>query len=250
MILGHVSGRWSAPPRTWREAFARLANRHATLISTTEASKLALGKVVPGRWDVNRVDLFPGSGECAIAHDPNVWRLASHPYAVPLSRTPFYSESGERKPPVTGLFVPLEHVKGTVIIFAAVHFPSSVEGHGGYTDAYPNRVAAHQEAISAMRGAWIPARKRHPRAARVLAADFNLDFRQPWVREHLAHAFPSMRAAWLRDHLPERGELGHRIVSGHLVGDRLELAPPGSQLLDDVDGLDHTPFITTVRTTP
>lgn len=249
MIIGHVSGLWSAPARTWREAFARLANRHATVISTTEASRLDLDTLPPG-FEPTRVRLFPGSDECVIAHQHTTWRPASPAYAVRLSQTPFYAADGDRRPPVFGLFAPLEHVRGGVVIFAAVHFPSSVEGHGGFTDAYPNRVAAHQEATSAMRAAWTTARKHHPRAARVLAADFNLDHREPWVREHLAHEFPALRTGWLRDHLPERGTLGRRVVDGHLVGERLTLSARGSQLLDDVDGFDHTPFITEIYPAP
>lgn len=243
----HISGLWDAHPDAWTKA-ARIAARHGQVVTYTEATLDRWANGVPAGWESYHSE-ESGQDDPAAAWDPTVFALASEPYTITLATTQSYSRKGKPRARTHALIVALRHLAtGKVVIFLVCHFPSAVDGRGGFDDRAPRRVLEWVESATAARRAWTVAKKIHPGARRILVADFNLDFRQAWVRAYVTETWPLLRSGWER--LRGRGTApgGKRFIDAHLLSGGLDTT--GTYAVPGPGRFDHDVAVTPVAIVP
>lgn len=238
-VVGHQSGRWDASDEAWSAGILQLRKAGARAISLTETGQdRRMAQILPPGWGLARVDEAPGQSECSVMWNQKHWSLASEPYVTLLSETRWRrSKSGALTLPIYGLTVPLRHVvTKRALLLGVLHSPSAVDGPDGYSEDTPLRVRAHEETVDHVPEMWKVGRERHPAAARLLNADWNLDARKQWVQRWWDEEEPSLNSIWEGD-LPDRGTHGPRVIDWMAFGGRLE--HDESRVLPAVPGLDH-----------
>lgn len=261
----HASSLWTASAgsvaadlRRWR--------RDADLVTMTESAGDAARQAVltaPG-WSAA---WFAGTGprparraDASVAWRDAAWTERARA-TLPLSERTFPAEEGTaRGIPSNATAVVLEHRDtGVVLLVTVAHLPSLVERPDGTGfDPAPvlaSRLTAYDDALAGYRGQVDRLTRRHDPDVRLVVADWNVDVKQPWAREHLRRAWagsglvPAWPASYdgpgtfedVRD-----GYVRSRVIDGSLVDAGTSyVARP--RVMAPVASSDHRPYATTIR---
>jgi hypothetical protein len=231
----HLSGLWDAPRPRW-VALIKAAAYEADVITITEFTQLPIGAWTPDGFELI---YYPGQGrnECAILYKTKTFPRVLDRWCIPISRTPYALGSGKIRPRIHLLGAELEHVSGERANIEVWHAPSAIEGKNGLIRGV-RRVKALFEALTAIN----LHRKAELRGeANVLAADWNLNLKRPWVAALLRAKLRGLRNAWRI--WPQGGSHGDRLIDGIRVSRKLRIVG-SSRLAKPFAPFDHRMVMT------
>lgn len=242
-IDGHQSGLYSATNDEWSHGVNQLIARGATTVSLTEVRRDGImPNITPAGWAFARRDAKPGQSECAIMWRTSVWDAASPCYSVLLTEKRYWRQGGNMAAPLYGLVQPLRHQRtGLIVLRAAVHLPSNIQGDArdvieGPRPGEDPRELVTEDAIRNFGDLWEEGRSRHAGAARVVGADWNLDWRKDFVRQWWAGTFPLLTPAF-EDRATQRGTHGNRVIDWTAYSPHFYVT--GAEVLPATRKLDH-----------
>ena len=132
--------------------------------------------------------------------------------------------------------------EGYRIWVAVIHFPSGVEGDGGFATDNDDAVAAWKSGLNGLHDWWLDQKHQYEIGSTggfgMLCADWNLNHRLKWVREYIGNTFDAMNSTW-RSPYPDHGTYGKRIIDATWTTGAV--ARPAWLLKDD-DSSDHRPY--------
>src|SRR5262245_50289516 len=173
--------------------------------------------------------------DCAVMWRQERWALASESTHKLTDKTWVVSGKTHR---LVACKVVLDALDGSGRIWLSVaHFPSSVQGKGGFSSEYPDRVAAWKAGLVGLAD-WKKNQhdKWHP-TWMGMCADWNLDFKQKWCRQYVKDEFPSMHCTWSKP-FPNGGTHGSRLIDAVWCGGTTTKCA----LLPDDNSSDHRPW--------
>src|SRR5262245_29208969 len=97
------------------------------------------------------------------------------------------------------------------IWLSVAHFPSSVQGKGGFSDEHPDRVKAWKTGLQGLAD-W--KKKQHDKWHPTwmgMCADWNLDMKIGWCRQLIKDEFSAMHCTWQKPY-PSGGTHGDRLI--------------------------------------
>jgi hypothetical protein len=198
----HLSSKWNRPRWTLKRQLRRAAEQGATWLTLTEVADGKRPEAVhlPGWSKAHQTD--PAKpfdlGECAIMAKDSEWEIRRwRTYVIGPDLGP-----GNRIVMVIAL---LRHrLTGSTLLLSTSHMPSSVEG-----EWQGRRANQYRLALDRWRRINLAWRRAFQPDSEAAAADWNLDYRKPWVRAFFRGAWPGMSEP---DMLPKAGTHGPRLI--------------------------------------
>jgi len=243
MFLRHVhsSSRYDRSVASLIQA-AKRYKFFADIITWTEVEhqhrELALHEALPNWRHITGDKSY--ANDCGISFRPNRFGLKffDHDRATD-SRYP--NVKGMLRDPAYATYAVLEDLEtGDVVVVAVVHLASSVEG-----DLRIKRIT--KRTISWTTG-FIGVKRRANRLKKawkadgvMLVADWNVDFKQAWVRALVKAMAPSYRVTWTDPNSVEGGTHGRRLIDATLLRGRLAVRGSARLMRDDKSS-DHRPY--------
>jgi hypothetical protein len=230
----HLSGLWDASKDRWAVVL-RAALSGTDILTITEWTQKPLGPEWFKDHGFTLVE-FTGYGreECAIAVRDTTFKVTDR-WCIPISKTAYALGSGKIRPRVHLAGVELEHRdSGHVLNVEVFHTPSAIEGRNSLIRGV-KRVRALMECFSAIR-----AHRKTELAGEpvLLAADWNLNLKLPWVAALLKVQLRGLRSAWKRP-FPKDGSHGKRLIDGVRISRKLRALGKGSRLRGRFAPFDH-----------
>ena len=247
----HISSRFSRSP-------ANLEN--ALDVFRTKSSVITMTEV--GRDDRKRTiaekgwGWFSGSGgEAGVDECSTSWELATwtqvYARAVKLiGRWPTYT--GGTRWAVYANTVVLKHkTSGHRVLFSTIHTPNKIGGASGFKPQGANgaeRIASYKRMIKNWDDHIAQVARNQKADCIVISADFNIKFRNGWVRTYLVNSFKDLKMKQSWKHFTGGGTFGRAIIDGSLyVG--LSTDQGSFVIPDPGNSSDHNPFKTNYETT-
>lgn len=201
------------------------------------ATEYGSGKFDPA-LDADGWDHFRGNGECVVAWRTDVFEPAWKPRADRIGAEFFRGGNHHARTPM--VTVPLRHVDtGRVVLVRVVHTPAHVQAGDGFRKTTARVIQQGRAWASALVVLGKRSRRfkaHHPRAAQIVAADWNVDMHRRHWRTVVGRGL-GLRCA---TPLPDGGDLGKRLISWPFHrGLRVER----TGLLSKRDGFDHRPVL-------
>lgn len=176
-----------------------------------------------------------GEGECAIL----IRRGYGHSYVEHWRYlTPLRLRTARKAPLVAVKSCVIDNDHTHLTWVTGAHLPAHVEGQAGLKPGW----ASHVYRAAAL--GWSEMRFGKQAPGYIIAADWNLNTRRPWVRAYLRSLFPGTKPGWDVDRLPLNGTHGGRLIDG--PRSNLPVAEP-SKILPAMSGFDHRAVRTVYR---
>lgn len=222
-------GRFDATPAQAKKAWDKYRKKADVILATEYGS----GKF-DAALDAEGWDYFRGHGEGVVAWRTDMFEVAWQPTADRIG-TPFFRGGNHAaRTPLTQ--VPLRHLGANRLVMIRVpHMPAHIQAGNGFRRTTPRVVAQAAGWLSALAVIGRRSerfRENHPKAAELVAGDWNVDMHRAHWRA-VIHAATGLRCV---KPLTDLGDLGRRLVSwGFFRGLRVV----STALLSKQDGFDH-----------
>ena len=173
--------------------------------------------------------------DCAVMWRKERWKLLKSSTHQLTDKT--WVVSGQKHHLVAAKVVLEAKDHGQVIWLAVAHFPSSVQGKGGFSDEHPDRVKAWKDGLQGLHS-WKEAQRQQWKPDWLGAcADWNLDMKVGWCRQTIKDTFDQWHCTWQSPY-PNGGTHGDRLIDAVWCNGTTTKC----QLLKDDDSSDHRPW--------
>jgi len=123
------------------------------------------------------------------------------------------------------------------IWLSVAHFPSGVQGKGGFSNEHPDRVKAWKDGLKGLAEWKRNQNERWNPTWMGMCADWNLDMKLGWCRDLIKSEFSQMHCTWQSPY-PNGGTHTDRLIDAVWCGGRTTLC----KLLPDDSSSDHRPW--------
>src|SRR6476659_9447598 len=230
----HASGRFDRSADSLEKALDNYVHHEqSSLLTLTEVSESPRAHTLPEQgWAVVQSEQRGRKADCAIMFDTAIWELLKKDFVLVV-------QGNGKILPVWAVFAILKHKPtGKVVVTSVAHMPRSVEGSTGFSAKEPARAKASVTGSQNWRRQANSFYRDYNADAILLAADWNLNIKKPWVRRYFDKTAPGYDVNWT-GRLPKRGTLGRRIIDLALLRGLKVLS---RRLLAHNSSSDHTAY--------
>lgn len=221
----HSSGRFDEAAHAFRLAvLAYMAICQA--LSVTEVDRDARARELqPPGWNGTWGDKGPRD-DCGIATEKAAFTLV-HEETYTLSHRRYVNERGETADTTEAAFQVVRDRHGDLGLLGSIHTPHEHKVLADQLRTGHVHTDVALAYVDIVRGYFRRARElmhEHDIKYAALSGDWNLDFRQAWVRAWFAKNHPAWTLNWDPKHLPAKGTHGHELIDAtfliglHVVG--------------------------------
>lgn len=236
----HSSSRFDRSPATLSRAMDSYTAKAAVVTLTEVGDDQRVKAAIKNGFRLLNTD-YGGWDDCAISVNKARFDVVHHEgYKLPMSN------QGE-----TGKFTSRAQIAvledkdtGQFFVVSVAHFPAHLEGdmaRGRKTE----RTVAWLLNTQALRRRVNELKRKYKCDGALIVADWNLNFKKPWVRALFKAKFPYWKCSW-RAPYPKDGTHNARIIDATLYKGNIRVFEE-ARLLPDDDSSDHRPYINSFR---
>lgn len=240
----HSSSRFDRSPESLAGA-SLVYQSDAELITYTEVNlpdrKQALRQAARGRMKT----LTGSEGhadDCAIQYDSSIFELLYHESFQNSTRVVHTTSGHARDLPYSRIAVFKDVPADRVFVMSVSHYASDVQDQIRNLRTTYGRVLQWRESTRKSKRRVNHLAKKYNADARLIIADWNVDFKQRWVRVLIKALAPRYRSAWTITDVAGGTHGNHSILDATIMRGKIKVRG-SAQLYKDDASSDHRPYI-------
>lgn len=182
--------------------------------------------------------------DCAILYSKERFELLYSESFQSATQAYYRSDGVKRDLPYSTIGVFKDLVTERVFVVAVGHFASSVEAELSRGNKVYRRAIQWRQSAFATKKRVNRLAKKFKASARLIVADWNVDFKNVWVRRMVKAIAPSYTLTWENVKV-KGGTHGNRIIDATIIRGKLEVKG-SAKLYEDDPSSDHRPYIETL----
>lgn len=181
------------------------------------------------------------SDDCAIMYAKERYRVVYTEQFKASNRVVYTAKGNPWGLPYSTIAVLEDLSNGKRVVLAVAHFAASVEGALATNQKNHGRALQWRDAVTRTKNRVNRLSKRYKADARIIAADWNINFRKTWARQLLKAIAPMYKNAWKK--YPNRGtHRGGRVIDAVFYRGRISTV--GTKIMKANGSSDHVPIRT------
>lgn len=184
------------------------------------------------------------ANDCAIAYSKERFELLYEEQFQNATQVIYRTDGHPRELPYTTIGIFKDKKNGKTFIVGVAHLASSVQAELQKGNWDYRRANQWRQSFKNSRRRINRLAKKHKVDARLFVADFNVDFKLPWVRALVASYAPAYMNTW-RNVKVEGGTHGKRLIDATLLRGGIGVKRSARLYQDDASS-DHRPYIETL----
>lgn len=202
-----------------------------------------------------RSDVRPGIGlsagdasnadDCGIMLDKERFEVLHTEQFQNATQEIWRTDGVKRDLPFSTIAVLRDKKADKVFVLSVGHYASGVEGELFQQNwEYRRAVQWRQSHVNTKKRVNRLA-KQYKADARLIVADFNVNFKKPWVRAFVKSFAPAYKNTWTNPEKVKGGTHGNRLIDATLIRGAIKVRG-SARLYEDDNSSDHRPYIETL----
>lgn len=184
------------------------------------------------------------ANDCAIAYSKERFELLYEEQFQNATQVIYRTDGHQRDLPYSTIGIFKDKKNGKVFVVGVAHYASGVEGELYRNDQTYRRAIQWRQSTKNTKKRVNRLAKKYNADARMVVADWNVNFKKAWVRAMVKLIAPSYTNAWTNVNV-SGGTHGNRIIDATILRGALKVKGSAKLYADDASS-DHRPYIETL----
>lgn len=242
----HASSRYDRSLESLEVSVRRQVN-DAPLVTFTEVAFEARERVLRKVGREKGYGVVSGDAsnadDCAIMFDKKRFELIYSEQFKSATQVIYRTDGVQRDLPYSTIAVFKDKLNGKTFVVSVGHYASGVQGALAKNDQTYRRAIQWRQSTKNTKNRVNKLARQYKADARLVVADWNVDFKKLWVRTLVKAIAPSYRNAW-KNVKVAGGTHGKRIIDGTIFYGALKVKGTAKLYRDDASS-DHRPYVET-----
>lgn len=239
----HVSGRFDESVAAWRRAvlyYIALCEVLAVTEIDRNIRALVLQQI---GWNSIHGDKGPRD-DCGIATKKSKFTVIEEDTHT-LSHRRYRNERGDEADTTEAAYQVVKDENEDVLVIGSIHTPHGMTEELRKGEIRSDVAHAYVDIVAGYFAYAIVLMDKHGATRAALSGDWNLNFREPWVRTWFAKNYPGWHLNWDPKHMPAKGTHGREIIDATFLKGLHVVGQP--KILRDDPHDDHTGYVETLE---